>query len=236
MDARFRPVFEAATRSYRAAGKYAWCFAWGKLRHDPVFHALLCRGLLPDSGNLIDLGCGQGVLLSLLKAARDLHADGRWPVDWPPPPTRLALRGVDAHPGRVRIARRALDGGAQVELCDLREVELQACSVIVMLDVLLYLEEAQQERVLENAATALRPGGLLLLREPDADAGFAFSMTKLSAWLEALTRGKLGPKLHCRSAARWVADLSQRGFAVHAAPMSQGTPFCNVLFLARKVV
>jgi SAM-dependent methyltransferase len=236
MDAQFRPVFQAATRSYRAAGKYAWCFAWGKLRHDPVFHALLRRGLLPDSGSLIDLGCGQGVLLSLLKAARDLHADGRWPVDWPPPPTRLALRGVDADPGRVQIARRALDGGAQVELSDLCEVDFQACSVIVMLDVLLYLEEAQQERVLEKATTALRPGGLLLLREPDADASFAFRMTKLSAWLEALTRGKLGTKLHCRSAARWAELLERRGLVVDSAPMSDGTPFCNVLFVARKVV
>jgi SAM-dependent methyltransferase len=229
-------VFEAATRSYRAAGKYAWCFAWGKLRHDPVFHALLRRGLLPDSGSLIDLGCGQGVLLSLLKAARDLHAEGRWPADWPPPPTRLVLRGVDAHPGRVQIARRALDGGALVELSDLSEVDFQACSVIVMLDVLLYLEEAQQERVLEKATTALRPGGLLLLREPDADASFAFQMTKLSAWLEALTRGKLGTKLHCRSAARWAELLERRGLVVDAAPMSDGTPFCNVLFVARKVV
>jgi SAM-dependent methyltransferase len=236
MDAQFRPVFQAATRSYRAAGNYAWCFAWGKLRHDPVFHALLRRGLLPDSGSLIDLGCGQGVLLSLLKAARDLHADGRWPVDWPPPPTRLALRGVDAHPGRVQIARRALDGSAQVELSDLCEVDFQACSVIVMLDVLLYLEEAQQERVLEKATTALRPGGLLLLREPDADASFAFRMTKLSAWLEALTRGKLGTKLHCRSAARWAELLERRGLVVDSAPMSDGTPFCNVLFVARKVV
>src|SRR6185436_12115567 len=104
--------------------------------------------------------------------------------------------------------------------CDVREVEFNACSVIVMLDVLLYLEEAQQERVLENATTALRPGGLLLLREPDADAGLAFWMTKLSAWLEALTRGKLGPKLHCRSAARWVAALSQRGRCARTWPPS----------------
>jgi len=102
--------------------------------------------------------------------------------------------------------------------------------------VLLYLEEAQQERVLEKATTALRPGGLLLLREPDADASFAFRMTKLSAWLEALTRGKLRTKLHCRSAGRWAELLERRGLVVDSAPMSDGTPFCNVLFVARKVV
>src|SRR5215510_467432 len=97
MDALFRPVFEAATQPYRAAGRYAWGFAKGKLRHDPVFHTLLRRGVLPDEGSLIDLGCGQGVLLSLLKAAREQYAAGRWPAHWPAPPTRLSLRGVDVH-------------------------------------------------------------------------------------------------------------------------------------------
>ena len=236
MDARFRPVFEAATRPYRAAGRYAWFAAKGKLRHDPVFHALLRRGLLPDGGSLIDLGCGQGLLLSLLRAARDQFAAGRWPADWPAPPTRLSLRGVDAHAGRVQLARRVLNGGAQFEVRDLREFDFPPCAAIVMLDVLLYLREAQQESVLEKATAALRSGGLLLLREPDADAGVALHLTKLSARFEAALRGKLAQPLHCRSAARWIADLSRRGFAVDATPMSQGTPFCNVLFVARKVV
>jgi SAM-dependent methyltransferase len=236
MDAQFRPVFEAATRPYRAAGRYTWNLAKGKLRLDPVFHALLRRGLLPDGGSLVDLGCGQGVLLSLLKAARDQYAAGRWPADWPAPPMHLDLRGVDEHAGRVQVARRVLNGGAQVEVSDLRKFDFPPSSVIVMLDVLLYLHEAHQERVMEKAAAALRPGGLLLLREPDADAGFALQLTKLSARFEAALRGKLAQPLHCRSAARWVADLSRRGFAVDAAPMSQGTPFCNVLFVARKVV
>src|SRR5262245_37346731 len=235
MDPRFRPVFEAATRPYRAAGRYAWGFAKGKLRHDPVFHNLLRRGLLPDDGSLIDVGCGHGVLLSLLRAAHDLYAAGRWPADWPAPPTRLDLRGVDVHARRVEIARRVLDGGARFDVSDLRDFHFPPCAAIVMLDVLLYLREAQQESVLEKATAALRPGGLLLLREPDADAGIPLPLTKLSARFEAALRGKLAQPLHCRSAARWVADLSRRGFAVDATSMSQGTPFCNVLFVARKV-
>jgi len=69
-----------------------------------------------------------------------------------------------------------------------------------------------------------------------ATPGILASVTKLSARFEAALRGKLAQPLHCRSAARWIADLSRRGFAVDATPMSQGTPFCNVLFVARKVV
>jgi SAM-dependent methyltransferase len=239
MDPRLKPLFEAATQPYLAAGKHAWHFARGKLRYDPVYFSLLRRGLLPDRGGLLDLGCGQGMLLSLLKAAKEQYAAGRWPLDWPVPPVHLALRGIDSHAGRLRLARRALGASAQVDqrdLRDLRDLDLQPCSAIVMLDVLLYLGEAEQARVIDKAAAALEPGGLLLLREADASAGFAFRMTQWSARLDAAMRGRFGQRLFCRSAARWTAELAGRGFAVDAEPMSQGTPFANVLFVARKVV
>jgi SAM-dependent methyltransferase len=236
MDPLLRQLLEIAARPYGEAGRLARHFARGKLRHDPVFLCLLRRGLLPDQGSLVDLGCGRGLLLSLLKAAKEQYASGRWPLDWPAPPMHLALRGIDSHAGRVRLACRALGSGAQVDLQDLHHLELRPCSAIVLLDVLLYLGEAEQERVIEKAAAALEPGGLLLLREADAGAGFAFRVTKWSARFEAAMRGGLRQRLRCRSAAHWTAELARRGFAVDAQPMSQGTPFANVLFVARKVV
>jgi hypothetical protein len=148
----------------------------------------------------------------------------------------LALRGFDAHAARVQLARRVLDGSAQVELRDVRDFEFAPCSVIVMLDVLLYLDAAEQERVLDKAAAALEPNGLLLLREPDAGAGLAFHATRCSALLEAALRGSFAQKLRCRSAGDWRAALARRGLAVDAQPMSRGTPFSNFLFVARKVV
>ena len=236
MDPQFRELFEAATRPYRDAGRYAWNFARGKLRHDPVFVSLLRDGLLPDRGSLLDAGCGRGVLLSLLAAAKRQHAAGRWPPGWPAPPTRLALRGFDSHAARVRLAGGVLGDSARVELHDLRDFAFAPASVIVMLDVLLYLDAPAQERVLDKAAAALEPGGLLLLREADAGAGFAFLATRCSALLEGILRGSFAPQLHCRSAVDWSAALERRGLAVDVRPMSRGTPFANVLFVARKVV
>jgi len=235
MDPLLGQLLDTASRPYAAAGRYAWHFARGKLRFDPVFLALLRRGLLPDEGSLLDLGCGQGLLLSLLRAAREQYAAGRWPLDWPAPPRRLALHGIDAHAGRVQVARRALNGSAQIGQCDLREHDFsRACSVVVMIDVLLYLADGEQERVIRKAAQALQPGGLLLLREADAGAGFAFRLTQCGAWLDAATRGRFGERLHFRRTAHWIAELARQGLAVEAEPMSQGTPFANVLFVARK--
>jgi SAM-dependent methyltransferase len=235
MNPQARPLFEAATRPYIGAGHYAWHFARGKLRHDPVFFSLLRRGLLPDRGSLLDLGCGQGVLLSLLKAAKDEYRAGRWPRDWPAPPLNLGLQGIELREDRVQAARRALGDSVRVVQRDLRDFDFPPCSVIVMLDVMLYLGEAEQARVIEKAAGALEPGGLLLLREADAGAGFAFQVTKWSERMTGALRGQFGQPLHYRRAVQWIAELAGRGFAVSAEPTSEGTPFANVLFVARKV-
>lgn len=200
-----------------------------------MYLALLRRGLLPGEGTLLDLGCGQGLLLSLLRAAKEQYAAGRWPRDWPAPPRRLALRGIDAHAGRVEIARQALGAGVEVEQRDLRGLELpRPCSVITMIDVLLYLPESEPQRLIREAAEALHPGGVLLLREPDAGAGFAFRLTQFGSWFDALTRGRWRAPIHYRRAAHWSAVLASAGFRVEPQPMSRGTPFANILFVARK--
>ena len=234
MNPQLRPLFESATRPYAGAGTFAWRFARGKLRHDPVFFFLLRRGLLPDRESLLDLGCGRGILLSLLKAAKEQYQAGVWPRDWPVPPLNLGLRGIELSESRVRAARHALGGSARVDLCDLRNVDLPPCSVIVMIDVLFYLGKEEQRRLIEKAAGALEPGGLLLVRETDAAAGFAFQVTKWSEWFAEALRGEFGQQLHYRSAVQWIAELAERGFSVRAQPMSEGTPFANVLFVARK--
>jgi SAM-dependent methyltransferase len=236
MNPQLRPLFEAATQPYAGAGTYAWRFARGKLRHDPVFFFLLRRGLLPDRESLLDLGCGRGILLSLLKAAKEQYRGGLWPGDWPAPPLNLGLRGIELSEHRVQVARRALGGGIRVDLGDLRDLDFQPCSVIVILDVLLYLERKEQQRLIEKAAGALEPGGLLLLREADAGAGFAFQATKWSERVACALRGEFGQQLHYRSAVQWIAELVGGGFSVRAEPMSEGTPFANVLFVARKGV
>ena len=81
-------LIDRASEPYRNAGLFAYNFARGKLGGDPVFRAVLERGLLVGRGHILDLGCGQGLLAAWLRAAQLCYQSGAWPQGWPPAPTR----------------------------------------------------------------------------------------------------------------------------------------------------
>jgi SAM-dependent methyltransferase len=229
-------LLDAATRPYRPCGRFPWHFARGKLRHDPFFFSIVRRGILPDAGRLLDVGCGQGLLLALIAAGRQEYRLGRWPQTWPAPPRELELRGIELEPRRVRIARRALevlDAGVRIDCADARDATFPPSSVIAFVDVLLYLNRDEQQRVLRKAVDALTANGLLILREADDRPDVRFQITRLTERLCLAMRGRFRQQLHQRATDEWRGLLEGLGLTVEVEPMSAGTPFSNMLFVAR---
>jgi SAM-dependent methyltransferase len=226
-----RLVAEAAAR-YRPAGLFAFFFARGKLRGDPVFAALLARGLIDDRATVLDLGCGQGLLCAWLDAARACHGRGEWHDAWPAPPGLRNYRGIDQSAREVARASVALGSRATIERGDIRTADYRSADVIVMLDVLHYLDPPNQDRILARVRAALRPAGTLLLRVGDAGAGLGFRVGQLIDRLARLCRGHGAGRLHGRTLAQWSSALERAGFASFPTPMSAGTPFANVLIVA----
>jgi SAM-dependent methyltransferase len=232
-EAAMRALVDAASAPYRAAGRFAWHFARSKLAADPAFAAILRRGLLTDSVRILDLGCGQGLLASWLLAAHATQVAGSWPRGWPPAPAPDDLRGVDINPREVARARAALGERAHIVQGDIRHVDYGSVDAIVILDVLHFTDYAAQETVLKRARTALAPRGVLLLRVGDAEGGVGFALGKLVDRSVALVRRHRLPRLTCRPASEWRALLAQLGFLTEALPMSEGTPFANVLLVGK---
>ena len=78
----WKPFVTLASEPYRRADRFAWFFARGKLNMDPVFRHLLGQGLIAPHSRVLDIGCGQGLLASLLSSATSLAEAGRWPLGW----------------------------------------------------------------------------------------------------------------------------------------------------------
>ncbi len=235
-DPALAPVIDAAAGRFAGSNRFNRHFAHGKLSGDPVYLGLLKHKLLPSQGRLLDLGCGQGILLSLLLTAREFAEQGQWPETWPKPPAGLQLHGFERRPNMIRAARLALADQAVIDSTDLRTSPLPACRAVVLLDVLHYMSAEEQRDLLQKVALALEPGGVLLMREGDAGAGLSYGFTFVAEHLAALLRCQFRQGFHFRSQREWVNLLKRLGFFVETLPMDEGTPFANVLYVARRAV
>jgi SAM-dependent methyltransferase len=135
-------------------------------------------------------------------------------------------------PSDVARAHSALGDGCEVIQADIRSAAFGGADAVVILDVLHYIDAHSQHDVLERVRAALPPGGLLLLRVGDPNAGLRFRITAYTDVLAMLFRGHGLVATHCRSIGQWREILSESGFDSEATPMSRGTPFANVLLTA----
>ncbi|MHB8255528.1 MAG: class I SAM-dependent methyltransferase [Acidiferrobacter sp.] len=225
-------LVDLAAAPYRRAGRFAWRFARGKLMYDPIFVALLARGLIPDGSHIVDLGCGQGLLSSWLTAARDSWTRITWPPSWPEPPQIASYHGIEWMARDVDRARCAVST-ATFTWGDMRTIPFGPANIVTIFDVLHYVDHTSQDGVLERVRATLAPGGLLLLRVGDAAAGWPFHISRWVDFVVTSIRGGRWQRLYCRSQQAWLARLAELGFKVTALPMSQRTPFANVLLVAR---
>jgi SAM-dependent methyltransferase len=221
-----------ASEPYRKASLFAYFFARGKLGSDPVYRAILERGLLLGRSRILDLGCGQALLAAWLRAAARVADSGAWPTGWPAAPRPLSTRGIELMARDVRRARSAFGPSIEVVTGDIRDADFGTADAVVVLDVLHYMAAEAQRDVLHRVRRALPSGGLLLLRVSDADAGLRYRFTQWVERVVMLSRGHAMVTPHRRGVSEWQTLLRKCGFDSEAQPMSQGTPFANVLLIA----
>jgi SAM-dependent methyltransferase len=205
----------ASADSPRAAERALFHWVRTKLLGDPV--AKLVAELA--SGSLLDVGTGRGQLPLLLLLLGRVSR----------------VRGVDWDARKIAAAARAAEGlDASFARGDARTAPLEPSDTVLLIDLLHYFTVEEQDAILDRAAAAVRPGGRILVREADADAGWRSVTTLWEERLFTLLRVNRGERLRFRPARELAARIEAAGLACEIRPASAGTPFSNVLVVGRR--
>jgi SAM-dependent methyltransferase len=229
----FATIVQRAADRYLSASITAWEFARGKLRGDPVYRAVIASANLPSGGTLLEVGCGQGLMLAVLAEAATAWRTGEWPHSLAPPPRFDRLVGIETRRRVALMAQEALADVATILAGDARIQPFERTRVALFLDVLHMMPASDQERLLMALAESLDEGGVVVVREPDAARGPGFHAVRVGNQLKAIVTGNWRQTFHFRTSAEWIACFERLGFQVDRMNTSEGTPFANELFVLR---
>jgi uncharacterized protein (DUF2062 family)/SAM-dependent methyltransferase len=209
-------VLRVATR-YAGGRRSAFHYARGKMLGDPVVRRVWELAAEETLGEVSDVGSGRGQLGILL-----LESGGATKVT-----------GFDWDRAKVKDAGRAASGlAASFEEGDLRTHDVASCDTAVLVDVLHYLTDEEQDALLVRAARAARQR--VVIRDLDPDRGWRSRMTRVQEAVTTAVRWNRGARVRVRPIACITRVLEAEGFEVVVEPCWAGTPFANVLVLGRR--
>lgn len=184
------------------------------------------EALLPESGRILDWGCGHGVL-ALFAADRQ--------------PGRTVV-GTDIDAAKLGGARRAVDAAGHADRVELRQVAPDAVpegewDAIVLNDVVYLLAADRQQRLVRACAAALAPGGVLVSKELGPSPRWKHRLSRIQEHLSVsalritATGDGLQPFPDPAVVAGWMADA---GLTTEVVPMDRGYHVPHVAAIGRR--
>jgi uncharacterized protein (DUF2062 family)/SAM-dependent methyltransferase len=219
----------ASPRSAVARERTRFHYLRAKLLADPVAKLIadIAAGEPNSFGAVLDVGSGRGQLtLLLLELGVAASARG---VDWDEGKIATAQRAAMAQTGGLPSLDAVFTRG------DARTVAFDLADTVLLIDLLHYFSLEEQDKVLDRAVAAVRPGGRILVREADTHRGWRSLMTLAEERFFTLIRFNRGERVSFRPAREITARLEASGFQCSARPAWGSTPFSNVLVVGRKV-
>jgi 2-polyprenyl-3-methyl-5-hydroxy-6-metoxy-1,4-benzoquinol methylase len=131
--------------------------------------------LLPRSGKLLDVGCGYGFLSYMLSYTA---------------PERQ-ITGIDFDEEKIAVANHCFDrhDGINFTFADVLNFDLEQYDGIVLADMLHYLQPPEQVEVMEKCIRHLNVGGMIIIREGNADLTNKHRGTRLTEFFSTTFTG-----------------------------------------------
>ena len=205
-------------RLFSGAGPLAQAYLRVKFRICPL---LRTEAYVTGRGDLVDLGCGNGLFPAILKVGA---------------PARRVL-GLDLDSRKIAVARKALAGvpGLEFVLGDILAFDYPPADVYTLIDVLYLLPFEAQDAVLAKCWAALRPGGTLVIKEMDKTPGWKYIWNTVQETVAVKIVGfTLGRSFHFRGREETLIKLRAMGFEAASVRLDRGYGYPHILYLARK--
>jgi len=122
--------------------------------------------LLPKQGKLLDIGCGYGFMSYMLQFTSP----------------KREITGIDYDEDKIETANHCFSKNDKINFIasDVLEFAFEKYDAIILSDVLHYLKPEEQKLVMEKCFAHLNPGGVILLRDGNADLKERHKGTKLT--------------------------------------------------------
>lgn len=188
------------------------------------------EALIPDSGKILDLGCGYGIFTSLLA----LNSKKR------------EIVGLDCLKARIKIAQKTQDKTSmkiKYYSGDIIDFEFEKFNAITLIDMLYYLQFDSQIRLMHTCYEALEEGGILLIKDFNRRPFWKFYLFYIQEILAVFTRIFFGNqawknvfkgKFFVRNSADMTSLLKGAGFMVEDSRFDKGNYQSHYLYVCRK--
>ncbi len=174
--------------------------------------------LLPRQGRILDIGCGYGFMSYMMQFTA---------------PDRDII-GYDYDEEKIAVANHCFSRNTNIHFVktDINLLHIGPADAIILSDVLHYLQPEQQEALIRKCIDALRPDGVLLIRDGDRDLKLKHKRTRLTEFFSTrfFSFNKTGGQpLHFLSG-KTIRDLAQRHH-MDCRALDQSAITSNLLFV-----
>jgi SAM-dependent methyltransferase len=208
---------QRAAKRFRTS-RFLHGYAKGKIGWDPAYPevAAILRG---SPRPLLDIGCGIGLLAAYLRECG----------------CSQPITGIEPDAAKVRSARDLVAGhypGLEFLAGDARSLP-EFSGDIVVLDVLHYMDPADQEAVLMAISARIAPGGRALIRTTFRDSSWRYLATLVEEVFVRRSGWIRGERCHFPSREEIENLFQNSAFSLSLRPMWGKTPFNSHLIEIR---
>lgn len=179
--------------------------------------------LVPSSGSVIDLGCGEGIFTNFLGLMSG----------------RRKIIGIEISKTRIKIANRGVNNVKFVH-GDVTKASFPQADAIVLFHLLHHLKlPIEQEKVIHKCVKALKKNGKIVIVEidPKLSMKYAFTWVTDHFIVPIFFEGKIfEPHITFRKKEDWVLVLRGLGLNCKVLKVEEGKPFSHIIIVATKTL